>query len=1171
MAYLPTEHPEMAADTAARTEFAQLRQPAASKAPQDPPPADFFVARPHQLFLARYMAPETPHKAVAVIFGTGTGKTSAALMAALPYITKHKATFAARVRALRARNKERGNTGHAAHGAARHAAAATAPTVSVVGFSETVFRAELASRPAFGVATAAELDELRRLRDIVRRAEDTRDGEGSGSTARRAMRNLLANMKRRMVDRLRGGFWRFFGYQELVNKMFMTLKVNLFDLAEEADRAGEPVSAAVARAEARGELRVNAGFLRSFAENFVIFDEVHHAYNSHHPNNWGVACRLMLELAGVARAMFLTATPAQARASEFVELANMIRAVEGQPPIPRKDVFLSKGEGARSRSVIVPGGLARIREVLRGRLLFWQPGRTNPLVFPEWAFKGTRFPAAPGSRSRTLSLEESAGVLVRLSRATPAQAAGYWRAMGAGRSPAMADAAAVRDASFPLPDGELVALNAQDFQKIGEAPRTWRGAQGLGYDKARGGLTGPALGDRRLGQMSAKLADMREYVRGLVKTRPGEKIMVYHPRVRGLGVETIANILASIGVAVLRDPARATPIEPLRFGREGRGSGLCAAHGARCNGREKICTRAQAVVLHSYLDPGALAHVLHTWNLPENAHGRSLLILVASEVLEEMHTLKSTRHQLVMALPSDIQSLRQLNGRLARDGSMAQLPPEERSVSFVVFATAFPPQARADGTAASKARRSYGADGWDLESWRLAFAEYGTIRRVEQALFREAPGAAQLEANAGLSAARLGPLPFMPADPAPAQRARPQTRTEMGAAPLGTYNAYGYAAETAGRYADGLRVLFARSGAWRTADLKAALAGAGADPAVAHSAAAPLLGGALRVLEYQWALGALMHSSWQSRGLEAAPGMTVVSRGDLLMLAPTVGGVPWIDEDAAASVVAGIRRASGHPVAERGFVPPIEHGVDVAWFARSVKSRYNFQVQRDSWLAEISALAERKLPARERIVEAAVRFSGFSDSFHYGMLRELLSPGSPGGPPRAAARALALAAYAAFGMLLSPAEARRQKGRAGFFRGGVAEIGGTHGGKWTWTVVPRGAVRRGVPPPKESRTIGLYEAAPGDGGLQFKLRTGGARARPRDGDKRTLERGTACTSRRKEELRAMVAEMRGKAGPVRGTTEDLCVEIKRMLLRRELEARAARPQRRRFFVMFHEE
>lgn len=1048
-----------------RKEFEQLRTQEASCER-----GERFILTSPQLYLVRYVD-AVDKKVVIAAYGTGTGKTPGSLMSALAHLGEFKKDFAKIRRDIQRAERDKGQR---VSRAALHDAAAETPSVFVLGFSEVVFRRELASRPAFGVATPEEVLEVRRLRTL---AESSR-----GEAARRQLRNLLAGMKRRMVDKLRGGFWKFIGYQELANRMFPDAKVRLHDLIRIADTQGRPLSEVVAAAEKKGALKVNRKFLRKFRDGFLICDEVHHTYNSKMPNNWGGCLRLILELGKISKAVLLTATPARGLATEFVDLANLVRAGEGKPPRNPADFFEVKGVGARRWSVTSRSALADLKNEFRGHLLFYQSAAEDPKLFPRWDYEGVLLPG--------MSPQASAGVRFQISKCSAEQTRRYIEVLSSGLSPASAEAGAIRDAAFPCPGG--TAVNSKDFEKIARAPVAWRKKHQIGYDLKRGAVTGPAVRDpKRLAQYSAALADMRGHVLEHLKARRG-KLMIFHPRVRGMGVETIANIIEGLGVSVLRDSGRVEPAT----------DGWCLEHGPKC--KKKGCSFAQATVLHSYLDQGSLERVLSSWNSDDNVRGEVLTILIASEVLEEMHTLLATPTQYILGVPQNIASLRQLNGRIVRLNVMRQLPEDERVVTFKIFAQSM----QVNGPASA-----YGREGWNIEAWRVMLKEYQTIRACERAVYSDAPGAAQLRSAQGLREDRLGPPPFPTALPKPARRV------------FSEYDSRGYGEESAARYADAIRELMKGEGALSYRSLKEIFLKK-TRGCLTASEYGPISGSKLDEGEFNRALLAVRDDPARTKH-EISPGRVIVMKGDLVFATDIIDDRPVIDYDLPSMIVSS--KADSHA----------DSPVDVLGYVRDVKSFYNFQVQRDSWFETLPQTSP----------EIAATYDKFNEEFHYRMLRELLSAGSlrRGSPPARAA-----AAYADYGFVLSKSALAPHSARAGFRRRGGAEVLTKSG----WR-----QIGYRTPAAKEQPLAGSYETQADR--IQFKLRkpSGGKSAGVKS-DRRLLERGVACTSKRKDELARLVVEF---GGETRGASSgELCERLKLAMLRRQHK------DPRGHFIMFFE-
>jgi hypothetical protein len=1147
-----------AAETATLAEFRSLSQQDAATGVRGPQGYYRFAPRAAQLYAARYNAPQTPALRTYIAYEVGTGKTIAAILSALPYLEGFRRDYRNKIKDVR-----RGgvNVRVARQFAARHT-----PQVTVVGFTSDVFRAELARHPAFGIATEGELAEYQRLLAALHSAGDL---GVSRSQLDQSVRNMAANFKRRMVSKLRGGFWRFVGYQELVLKIFPVLKVKLYALGAAAEQAGRSVSDMVDEAERKGLLRVDRLYLASFAENFCIFDEIHHAYNSKSPNNWGTAVRYVLEQHASARAVFMTATPARGSPAEAVDLANLLR-LPGEALLQKRKLFASAAPektGALRAVRLKPGALRAIRAAFRGRVLYYRSD--DPAHFPEQICSGVPLPGIPKKLA-------NAGLRFHVARAGRGQTRGYIDTLNAQISPAAPDGLAINMGSIPLPPGgdsaadprPAFALNAKDFRAIAAAPAAWRRKTGLNYTEA-GALSGDAVASApRLAGYSANLAWMRETVRRILTRQPGEKIMVFTSRIRGLGVETVAEILRKLGLTILRTPAELLEVE------------TGAARGTKVqknSARNPLAVRA--VVVHSDLEARGLARRLELFNRPDNATGGLVAVLIASEVLEEGREVKCVRHQLTLNLPDDVASYKQLRGRVARYGSHSDLPPGKRTVTFYIGVTEFDLRGAEELPTAWAMR--YGALGWDVDRWGRAMEEYQIIREIERAIHEAAAGVEHLGISMGDLHAKspggctgfLAPLPF----DANFARQPPASRAARRA---WNYYAYGYDKTTVRAFAAAVRKMFLAQPVWRYDDLVRALVeGAPVARSADTDAFDPK---AVPREDFAAAVSSLVADPFTHAAPQFRPTGThssefrIVERGNFLMLVPP-GGAAYSSnlrgDSGAASVQLDYDYADQAVFASRGEpqyspAPP----PNVSWFARTVKRRYNFQVQRDAWAVAIGAMP--RLTARESAVLIAAQFDRFNSDFHYSLLRELITGRSTmvDRPLLKQVRPVLLAAYAAYGFIVAPAAVRRALGGdgSGFFEGHLAHVY-MRGRGWSEQPRERMQAPAAKSPVKEAGTIGLYEVNAHEGNLiSFKLRGGGAHMRARRGDKRTLERGIACGSKKKEAVVELADGIRvpgGERGS--GSVRELCDAIKRTLLQREYDARAS-GARQRFFWMFND-
>jgi len=1154
--------------------------------------AEVGVMRPraHQLYLARYVAPPMPARYTFVSYETGTGKTLAAILAAMPYAQTFREQYAALVRdAVRAGTPVR---------AARLHAAQNTPNTNVIGFTGAIFREELARYPALGVVSVEELEEYKRLLARLQNAAARDAGAAETEELRVAARNMAAGFKRRMINKIQGGFWRFTGYQELVLQMFPQLgETDLQALSAQADAQGVRVSDKITEAETAGRLRVNWQFVRSFRGSFCVFDEVHHAYNSRQPNNWGVAIRFLLEQTSAEpamRAVFMTATPARGSPAEIVDLANLLR-LPGEARLNKADLFSIKTGAtgtpedlaALRTTTLRPGALETIAAAFRDRALYYRS--TDPAHFPERRAEGAplgdvleRTGAAPepggAAQPRVARL-----LRVTVVRASPEHTAAYVRVLSSvaddcgvkvgGHSPASQDGAAILDAAFPVPAaaGRLTwGLRSMDFARAAAAGPAWTRAHGVEYTQA-GGVSGPAVKDPRLlAKYSAKLAAFRALMDRLLTTKPGEKIMVFHPRVKGMGVETVGEVLAGMGVAVLRTQTDIQNAEAV----PGADGGADALHGMQwdgsvdggaevrrlCGGNRRACAKfsgagskckcppVRAIIVHSYLEAGGLQRRLEVFNRAANANGRLVAILVASEVLEEGHTVKCCRHQIALGLPGDLASYKQLRGRVDRHGSHADLPPAERDVTFHILITDFP--------LASPSREvaRYGARGWDLDRWRRAAAEYDVTREVEKAVHGVAVGAGQLGAMHRLD--ETDPLEALPF-------AQPK-RSAREDLERWTYYAYGYdrAAQTA--LTEVVRACFDARPVWTYKELLEAVR---ADPRPAPLAAFDP--GTFSDRDVAAAVDAL---AWrEGRAALGAGAAPVALRGGVIARVPGgPGKEPHYDYDALqrAAMAAGTWLSDDGPVKEAAAseaAPP----VDLSHYARTAKRAYNFQIQRDEWLGEIAG-------SRATVIQVAAQFVRYSAEFHYSLLRELVMDASTAEKKLfRAARPLLLKTYGAFGFLVPASRARQYADRlkrmppgepVGFLTADSAVLAA----KDHWMTVPRTAAST-ASDAREASTVGIFDAR-GTGGdtnarLEFKIRQG--RAASATADRRTIERGMGCFSRKKEDLIALAKKLSVGLGGDQ-SVPNICGLVRDALLQREYDARRGTGARVRHFYMFNE-
>ncbi len=448
------------------------------------------MLKSYQVFVGNYFNPNTPYTRLLMKWETGVGKTIGALRIAMEYV---------RIYNELAENVE--YTG----------------SVFIIGFTEDIFKRELLNFPQFGFVNEKELEQLRFLRD---------KGMAGDKQAEEQYKDLYSRLKRRLTSRKKNGFFRFYGYKELSNRLFIT-KLNITTL--EREEIIEKINS--------GEIQLNHTLLDEFANSLIICDEIHRLYNSIEKNNWGITIETILNYHSSCRALYLSATPLNNSPTEIVDLLNLLLPRNKYPLLTRADIFSADNE-------LTKEGAAKIEAYLRGRISFVRD--VNPEKFASREIVGERIPGIE---------------LLRFVRCD----------MSAFHYNTYKDA--VSDTGIPnegvyitdicLPDP---SLNGDPYrspglyktheirEKYNEASAEWRKKYKLHIRNNEVG--GEALAaDHDLNKISSKYSELVKQLHADLKSAAG-KTFVYHNSKQISGVFFIENVLLANGFIGLNDRSK---------------------------------------------------------------------------------------------------------------------------------------------------------------------------------------------------------------------------------------------------------------------------------------------------------------------------------------------------------------------------------------------------------------------------------------------------------------------------------------------------------------------------------------------------------------------------------------------------------------------------------------
>lgn len=296
----------------------------------------YTMLKSYQMFVGNFFNPSTPYTRLLLKWETGVGKTIGSLRIAMDYI---------RIYNELSENVE--FTG----------------SVFVIGFTEDVFKRELMRFTQFGFINEKELQQMNFLKG---------KGMAGNASAAEQYKELYSKLKRRLISRKKNGFFKFYGYKALTNKIFVS-KINITNLSREE----------IITKMNTGEIKLNTTFMDEFANSIIICDEIHRLYNSIEKNNWGITIETVLNYNPSCRALFLSATPLNNSPTEIVDLLNLLLPREKYPLVQTSDLFDKSNN-------LTKAGAAKLESFLKGRISFVRD--VNPERFASKEVVGETIP-----------------------------------------------------------------------------------------------------------------------------------------------------------------------------------------------------------------------------------------------------------------------------------------------------------------------------------------------------------------------------------------------------------------------------------------------------------------------------------------------------------------------------------------------------------------------------------------------------------------------------------------------------------------------------------------------------------------------------------------------------------------------------------------------------------
>lgn len=610
------------------------------------------------------------------------------------------------------------------------------PTVFVLGFGGTksAFIRDLLKYPEFGFISLTEKDELVKRQKIA---------DAGLSEDIKHLKEYYTHLKKRITNKSKDGFYKFFGYDEFVNRLFLSDEVKLTDLealATQKLRAGENITLEdiIYDYIQSGKIQVNQQLLAMFENSLIICDEIHNTYNMNMKNNRGVAIQFLLDSVPSLRFLSLSATPINNSPTEVVELINYL--------VPPDKKITKKGFFANARTLL-PGKLSEIGEITRGRISFLQD--VNIKYFPKRNFLGDpiqlpkdvenltagsnipylKFIPCPMSKLHqetynhylssdqqhvTNELEqmqlepteitepvklmetESEGekaensILDEALEEPVEEEIEELPAIGAPRysyHSIPTDGYSIYDIVFPNPESEEFGIfrSSEVRNKIAMAPQEWKDKHKINIKKfsaLNNIITGDFLLRENIGAYSTKCETLINILTEIIAEAGGDANKCQK-------IMIYHDRVKMSGVLLLQELLRTNNF--LDEYSEPVDATICCICGkplvehTKDKEHNHTYRPVRFVVAHSDVDKATMDQSLAKFNSPDNAHGMNYMILIGSKIIKESYDFKDIQNLIIMSLPINIPTLIQVFGRCIRKHSHINLPPEQRKVNIRIL------------------------------------------------------------------------------------------------------------------------------------------------------------------------------------------------------------------------------------------------------------------------------------------------------------------------------------------------------------------------------------------------------------------------------------------------------------------------------------------------------
>lgn len=454
----------------------------------------YLKPKSYQLFVGNYFNPNTPYSRLLLKWETGMGKTIAAISIALEFINYYQRQELSDVY-----NNHIGS-------------------VYIIGFTQQIFRNELLQYPEFGFISRDELTKLNNIKKLASTGNPI-DIEN--------LKKFNMHIKKRLSNRIGNGFFKFIGYKELANHLFITIGDDIENIINKHSLSETELKKYIDT----GKIKLNMELLAGFQNSLIICDEIHNVYNSTEKNNWGVAIQVILNYHQSCRALFLSATPINNSPTEIIDLLNLLLPRKYYPEILRSNIFDKNNNILKDKELL-------LKTYLRGRVSFLRD--ENPKYLATKSFIGEsikgidflKFIRCPMSKFHYNTYKS----IFNVSNETLGVDEHYLNDF------------TLPDPKYKDPYSHIGLFKTNDIKtKLQNPPTTWKNKFDVSYNNKNKLIVGEILHEDNLKTISNKYFKMIKTIKQNIIEQKG-KMFIFHNVIHISGTLLIQEILLNNGI-----------------------------------------------------------------------------------------------------------------------------------------------------------------------------------------------------------------------------------------------------------------------------------------------------------------------------------------------------------------------------------------------------------------------------------------------------------------------------------------------------------------------------------------------------------------------------------------------------------------------------------------------